>query len=137
MVHRTIVTVQFLSASVFGIIMISRITVALRKRNETCLNMLNDSNAAAKSVVDTTRIQVTKMLIVNAIIFFICLTPLMLHSMSHFLYFAFGVRLPRLRNVILMSKVLAMLNSSINPVVYSMANTRYRAALVQVFRCRR
>lgn len=128
----TVTTVQFLSASVFGAIMISRIVSALQARNETCLN---DSNTATKSAVDNTRIQVTKMLIANTVVNFICLTPLMLHSIGHMIRFTTGVRIP-FGNILLVSKVMAMLNSSINPVVYGIANRRYRDAFVKAFRCR-
>ena len=121
---------QFLSAGLFGIVMIFRIVYALRRRHETI-----HSNTVTKSSVANTSNQVTQMLIVNTVVFFTCLTPLVVHEICHVIEIVAAIQIPQVVSILWCSRVLVMLNSSINPVVYGMANRRYRDAFAQALWC--
>ncbi len=118
----------------FQIFMISSILKVLRSRQEITTN---EVSRASSTQVNSVRQQVMRMLITNSLIFFLCLTPIELYNVTSLITYIMGYPFPQ-QVLVLMAwcgRVLIMVNSTINPVVYNMTNNRYRAAFLQVF-CR-
>ena len=74
---------------------------------------------------------VSKMIVINGIGFFVCLTPwfilILLTRVSTIRY---------LKSIYWLSNTLLYINSMINPFIYGTFNARYRAALRKVFNCK-
>ena len=87
------------------------------------------------------RNSVAKMLIINGIVFFVCLTPFSIINVVN-LCKIFEL-LPSEESSTFITlfywigRVLFLLNSALNPVVYAFANPTYRAAFKKTFRFRR
>ena len=98
------------------------------------------NRAVAKQQVDKTRNAVARMLIANGIIFFCCLGPL---HLTNLLYLVGSITNSRLLDqnhyeaFMWFSRSLLLLNSAINPYVYSIANPKYRKAFITAFTCRK
>ena len=82
---------------------------------------------------------VAKMLIVNGIVFFVCLTPFSIvnvHSLGY--YFGwFELNYTVISILAWIGRVLFLLNSALNPLIYNVTNPRYRLAFKQAFRLSR
>ena len=85
------------------------------------------------------RDSVAKMLIINGIVFFVCLTPFSFLNVVN-LCETFEVILfsePTITLLSWISRVFFLFNSAINPIVYNVTNSMYRAAFKQTFNFRR
>ena len=89
-----------------------------------------------------TRNQVARLLIANGTVFFLCYIPFYIFrfnaSLLAFSHQKIGFKLTSNQRGVIdwMVVALLMINSIINPVIYSVTNPRYRAAFAQVFCCR-
>ena len=85
-----------------------------------------------KSQADKVRNAVTRMLVINGIVFFLCLAPWQIYNMYYFvLRNCVGCRALDENHVYVLrwiGRCLNVLNSAINPVIYSATNARYRRA---------
>ena len=88
------------------------------------------------------RNRISRMLIINAFIYFLCQTPyqvynfyLMLSIISDNIEVALSSDF--MTYVMWIGRVAAFLNSSINPVIYNMTNKNYRIAFQVAFKCRK
>ena len=82
-----------------------------------------------------TRNAVAKMLIINGCVFFICLTPFSIANIeSIFQYFHGSVFADQfVGHLGWAGRVLFLLNSALNPLLYNVSNPRYRAAFQESF----
>ena len=113
---------QFLISLLANIILFSLIVRSLNAK----LSM-KKSNHVRNSVI--------KMLIINGIIFFICLTPFSILNVVN-LCNAFGLvsfSTPFITLLYWIGRVFFLLNSAMNPIVYNITNPVYRAAFKQTF----
>ena len=92
-------------------------------------------NAETRSV----RNQIARMLILNGIVFFLCLLPfrfVQLNNISIIVLrgpiFAFDVDV-----LAWVGRVTGLLNYAVNPFLYNVSNAKYRAAFVQAFTFRK
>ncbi|XP_022099606.1 neuromedin-U receptor 2-like [Acanthaster planci] len=80
------------------------------------------------------RDRVSRMLVINGIIFFLCLAPFQITTMS----FLFTPEAKRTDFVWMqVFRILVYINSAVNPIVYNITNPRYRKAFKQAFITRR
>ena len=80
----------------------------------------------------TTRNQVARMVILNGLVFFLCLVPfqiynIIIYSNSTILAKNEGV------NLVWAARLLEGVNSSVNPIIYTAANSKYQRAFHQTF----
>ena len=87
-------------------------------------------NTSSKRV----RNSVAKMLVINGIAFFVCLTPYQFFNMY---YFVEGTLLDDSVVYIIgyVGRTLSALNSAINPIIYGATNPRYRQAFLSAIGC--
>ncbi|XP_072035372.1 neuromedin-U receptor 2-like [Amphiura filiformis] len=85
-----------------------------------------------------TRNAVARMLVLNGIIFFLCLSPYQFVQIYYFIanltdiyYFDNN----NIQIVLLVGRILDLVNSSVNPIIYSATNARYRKAFFTAFNC--
>ena len=118
--------VAYLVALIFNCVLYFSIICKVRKNQIVTSQLNNRSNLKA----------VSKMIIVNGVAFFLCLTPwyifklvMCVKGMNHFLTY---------KNECFYwpSFVLILINTMINPFIYGTFNARYRAALKRVFSCK-
>ena len=128
--------VQFVIALVVNIVLYSFI---VRKLNKTTIpNEDLELRNTIKKVVHSRRNSVATMLIVNGIVFFVCLMPFSIANV----YSLFGWYLgwlewnETIKNPLKwIGRVLFLLNSALNPFIYNATNPRYRLAFKQaIFR---
>ena len=81
------------------------------------------------------RNQVVRMLVVNGIVFFLCLAPFEFFSFTAMILDTVGVQLApaSAAKIQMAGLVLSYINASANPFVYSFVNPRYRQAFFHVF----
>lgn len=80
------------------------------------------------------RNSVAKMLVINGIVFFVCLTPYQFFNMY---YFVEGTLLDDSLVYIIgyVGRTLSALNSAVNPIIYGATNPRYRHAFLSAIGC--
>ncbi len=102
---------------------------ANREKDEFSLS--TDPNRSSRN-----RMLVTRMLVANGVIFFVCLAPF---EITHLVVFADPTPQMRqsYRNWLRVCRALMYLNSATNPYIYSVTNPRYRHAFQQVFLCKK
>ena len=85
------------------------------------------------------RNSVAKMLIVNGIVFFVCLTPISIVNVERLGYYFGWFELSSTISLPLawIGRVLSLLNFALNPLIYNATNPRYRLAFKQAFRLSR
>ena len=93
-----------------------------------------------QSQMQNIRNSVARMLILNGTCFFICLSVLQFYNLFAFIRHNSDGRIlliaaDKVSTVHWAGIVLSVLNSSINPVIYSVSNGRYRRAFVKAFVC--
>ncbi|XP_022108448.1 somatostatin receptor type 2-like [Acanthaster planci] len=86
------------------------------------------------------RNQVAKMLVVNGLIFFMCQAPFRILSFSEWICLIANVPDPLVAllgsGARWLSTLPQVINTIINPLIYSAMNQQYRSAFIQVFQCR-
>ncbi|XP_038054901.1 neuromedin-U receptor 2-like [Patiria miniata] len=80
------------------------------------------------------RDRVSRMLVINGIIFFLCLAPFQVTTLSH-LFMPDAAKDDFVWTQV--CRVLVYINSAVNPIVYNITNPRYRKAFQQAFTTRR
>ena len=124
--------IQFLVALIVNVVMYGLIIYHLGRTPIATGVDPTQSNRAIQ-----TRNTVAKMLIINGVIFFICLFPFSLVNME-LIANRFGFKIFTKTCVDLLSwigRVLLLVNSVTNPFVYNASNPRYRLAFRQAFLC--
>ena len=127
-------SIQFVFTLVVNFVMYAMIIYHLGKSVFPISN--DESNVAANMRTLQTRHQVAKMLVINGLLFFICLTPFSIANIENLIKHFDASRVFSERVVVLLSwagRVLFLINSAINPLVYSASNMRYRMAFKQAF----
>ena len=88
---------------------------------------------------DKVRNAVTRMLIITGIVFFLCLAPFQFYNLYLLMVeFADGKQLfdpDKMAVLAYVSRILDLVNSSVNPIIYSATNPRYRQAFLVAFGC--
>ena len=127
--------IQFFVAFVTNIVMYSLI---IYKLSNTEFQAEGNSNASNLRVIQT-RNAVAKMLIINGVIFFVCLAPFTIANIESIFYFfdssVFNSKF--VNHLGWAGRVLFLVNSSLNPLVYNVTNQRYRLAFRQAFSCQK
>ena len=121
--------IQFVIALIVNIVLYSLIIRRVGK------SLFAEPDGLQRTNSKKRRHSVAKMLIVNGIIFFVCLTPFSIvnvHSLGDYVGWF------RLSSTILLplawiGRVLFLLNSALNPLIYNATNSRYRLAFKQAF----
>ncbi|XP_022095734.1 thyrotropin-releasing hormone receptor-like [Acanthaster planci] len=111
-----------------------------RLSNRSVLKISKDNQAASLSLkAHQVRRQVSKMLIVNGVIFFLCNTPFVGISLAFIVSHLRGVPLLKIyesmAGMVVISHGMLFLNSAINPFVYNVTSKHYRDAFVDAFCC--
>ena len=131
-----LLNVPWLLAMVGNIFMYVRIIQILNKRRGVN-NGRKDQDQKAQQI----RNQVAKMLVVNGLVFFLCQTPYRAISLTGWicfiaqipnpLYAALGTSASQWISIIPQ-----LINTIVNPLIYGVMNSQYRAAVVQAFHCK-
>lgn len=80
---------------------------------------------------------VARMLVINGSVFFLCTTPFYAFSLAFHIanFFTIPAAMISMSKVMKpISQALLYLNSCVNPVIYNIANPRYRTAFIETFR---
>ncbi len=125
--------IQYTMALCLNIIMYSLIINKLSKSKR----LTEENGMVRDNIVRAihTRNAVAKMLIINGVVFFICLTPFSIANIEGIFYY-FGDTLfsdDFIDHLGWAGRVLFLLNSALNPLVYNLSNSRYRQAFKEVF----
>ena len=135
--HRILILMdlgQFILAVIFGACMMSRIIYTLSNREVTVPDRTEKTTSINKA-----RNQVARMLILNAVVFFFCLIPYEFYNIAVFIEYTTGSNVITNQTVLLIVRwgglATTLLNSTINPILYNMTNSRYRNASKKAFMC--
>lgn len=128
----SIQTIPFIIAMFGNAFLYCRIVLAVkRSTREAQQNGLSGQNLRNRN-------RVTRMLITNGVLFFLCLSPFELTS---FLFVVWELATgslamlitPSMMVWIQIARILMYFNSAVNPIVYNITNPRYRTASKQAF----
>ncbi|XP_072040905.1 neuropeptides capa receptor-like [Amphiura filiformis] len=125
-------TVPFIIAMFGNAFLYGRIVLAVKKSTaEAQMNGLSGQNLRNRN-------RVTRMLVINGVLFFLCLSPFELTSFLFVVWELSAGSLdmlitPSMMVWIQIARILMYFNSAINPVVYNITNPRYRTASRQAF----
>ena len=126
--------IQFLVAMILNFVMYTLIVYHL---SHSSIGSAEDSVQNERSI--QTRNTVAKMLIINGVLFFICLFPFSLLNMQNiaeeFGFVAFSKTFVDYTHWI--GRILFLINSVSNPFIYNATNPRYRLAFQQTFCCKK
>ncbi len=136
---------QFIVAFLVNTCMYGKIVTILSKRTVIADQNGSSSSATVRAsrVMAENRDQVARMLVVNTVVFFVCLMPYCIINLDSLLDMVLRTEythnsqgfLTRQEKQILswIAKLTTLLNSAANPYLYSVTNKRYRDAFVQAF----
>ncbi len=90
----------------------------------------------------TVRNQIARMLILNGSVFFVCLVPFRIIQLHNISICLSGPSFPLFAHTTVdilawLGRVATLLNSAINPFLYNVSNTKYRAAFLETFTFRK
>ena len=123
---------QFVIALFLNIVFYSLIVRKLTKSTFNGVSKLHMSTSVRKRT--ETRNSVAKMLIVNGIVFFVCLTPFSIVNIVNIYSIKLNDKLkPFSSPFVWIGRFMFLLNSALNPLIYNAANSRYRLAFKQTF----
>ncbi|XP_038073063.1 thyrotropin-releasing hormone receptor-like [Patiria miniata] len=112
----------------------ARIIHALRNRFAHRMNRPNQQVPEWIRKICQSRVRITRMLALNSLIFFLCNAPRSVTTISGYIHETLGVtRWDADQNIHVLSTVLFVVNSCINPLIYNLTNTKYRQAFREVF----
>ena len=138
-VYYFIQTIPFLFAMLSSVFCYSRIIIQLSRRTITQSNVEQigtGGSTAPPSHVTKTRNDIAKMLVVNGIVFFLLSSPAeipgVLTSVMHLTGNAW-LSHRTLVQINWVARCLLYVNSSINPIIYSIVSPRYREAFRKAF----
>ena len=124
---------QFIIALIINIIMYVLVVIKLTKKtlpSEDNTNHLTEAH-------NKTRNAVAKMLIINGAVFFICLFPFIIANIdsiiNFFGYYPFNTQF--IYPIGWASRVLFLVNSAVNSLIYNATNPRYRSAFRSALFC--
>ena len=127
--------IQFVTALIVNIVLYSLI---VRKVSKTAIpneDIELRNNSVNEGVHSQRRNSVARMLIVNCIVFFICLLPFSINNVDnigyHFGWFKSSDIMQT--TVAWIGRVLCLLNSTLNSLIYNATNPRYRSAFKEAF----
>ena len=126
--------VPFVIAVVVTVVLYSRIVFALRSHSAAMNNQQDQQQAVIRNVQK----QVTRMVIANGLVYFLCLAPFQLIYIFDFLWRQMDRDLFENEwalNLLLVSRCMSSFNSAINPLIYALANPKYRRAFVRMIKC--
>ena len=121
-------TAQFFIAFLASSIMYTLIVIKVSKRD------------IGEATVNNVRNAVLRMVITNSVIFFLCLMPYQIINVDDLMYRFSGHGFLSTNKYHLLSwigRVTFLVNSAVNPLVYSLTNSRYRSAFMEAFSLRR
>ncbi|XP_041459280.1 neuropeptides capa receptor-like [Lytechinus variegatus] len=125
-------TIPFFVVMILNFLMYGLIIRAVNTRVAVRENQL--ASTAVRSI--QMRNQVVRMLIVNGVIFFICLAPYQCSSFAMMITSAtenYVLSGDQVEKVMWTGRILSYVNSAINPFVYTFVNPRYRHAFFEAF----
>ncbi len=127
-------TIPFFISLVVNVVLYDRIIRGLAKSMKSTQG---NKMSARKERDAKTRNQVAKMLVINGVVFFVCLAPFELMSLFWMIAeLRGGVFLAPTKLIIIMlyiSRAMSYLNSAVNPFIYTALSVRYREAFKHVF----
>ena len=118
---------QFVVALISVLVMSSSIVRVLCKRSSM--------ETSGQVYVAKSRIQISRMLIINSLVLFILLTPFEVTNADVLCYELIGISLLEYEtfvNLVWIGRVSYLLNSAINPLIYGLLNKSYRNAYVDI-----
>ena len=134
---------QFIFALIITTCMYGRIVAILSRRTIADNGSYNSAATSAGRIMAENRNQVARMLIINTVVFFVCLMPYCITNLdslykeitgSYPPHKSYGfLSLPQKQVLSWISKLTTQINSAANPYLYSATNRRYRKAFVQTF----
>ncbi|XP_072022729.1 LOW QUALITY PROTEIN: growth hormone secretagogue receptor type 1-like [Amphiura filiformis] len=109
----------------------------IRRLSMRDVSETGDGKANQQSQAQKVRNSVARMLVINGIAFFLCLIPFQFIQMYYVLARNFQISLDDKHMYIVqwVGKCLNVLNSAINPLIYSACNARYRQAFFTAIGC--
>lgn len=125
-------TIPFFVVMILNFLMYGLIIRAVNTRVAVRENQL--ASSAVRSI--QMRNQVVRMLIINGVIFFICLAPYQCSSFAMMITAASENYLlsgDQVEKVMWTGRILSYINSAINPFVFTFVNPRYRHAFFEAF----
>ncbi|XP_072021914.1 neuropeptides capa receptor-like [Amphiura filiformis] len=128
-------TICFLITFCANLLLYTLIIWTLMKRTD-----ISETLQQMPNKIQKVNSQVARMLVLNAVAFFVCLMPFQLYQLQRLFENLSDGRLVLLtkdKSVMLfwISTILNCINASINPVIYNIVNPRYRRALMEAFGC--
>ncbi|XP_071950935.1 thyrotropin-releasing hormone receptor-like [Antedon mediterranea] len=129
----TIQTVPFFVNVIFETVLYVLIINGLHSRVST-----RASNGIFGGKLTEIRNQVTRMLIINGVMYILLMSPFQVYSLMTMASTFREARLTRIQLKMFLSiaRVLVYSNAVINPIIYSLSSKRYRKAFVRAFSCR-
>ena len=125
---------QFIIAFLINTCMYGKIVWILSRRTLPNQNGSSPSTQASIRLHAENRNQVARMLVVNTIVFFVCLFPYCvtnLNSLLNEIYHQGFLTIEEKLVLSWISKLTTLLNSAANPYLYSLTNKRYRESILQ------
>ena len=126
-------TIPFFISLVVNVILYHRIIRGLHKS----MKSIQGKVSARKERSANTRNQVARMLVINGIVFFLCLAPFELMSLFYMIAdLRGGIYLAPREVIIIMlyfARAMSYLNSAVNPIIYTALSVKYREAFKHVF----
>ncbi len=128
----------FLIAFCTNVVLYSLIINTLARRNTFC-DDTNNLRSQMSSRIQKGNTVVARMLVVNAVAYFICLTPFQLYGLQSAFEELSEGRLDLLTRdqsstLVWVATTMNCVNSATNPIIYNVFNVRYRRALFKAFR---
>ena len=127
-VHDIGETIFFLTTLTICIVCFVRMIRHLNKRIQT----YGEIHSVARA--QKTRNQVSRMVIVNALVFFISLGPIQFHNFYDAVGFSW-LDVRQYFTLLWVARLFGGINSAVNPFLYTAINSRYRDAFKTVFCC--
>ena len=125
-------TIPFFISLVVNVILYDQIIRGLNKS----MKSLQGKMSSRKQRDAHTRNQVARMLVINGVIFFVCLAPFELMSLFYMIIDLRGSNFQTPRKLVTImlyiSRAMSYVNSAVNPFIFTALSTKYREAFKQV-----
>ena len=129
---------QFITTLIVNFILYALIISRLTKSSFTNVDELQ-KRKSQKRTIDT-RNSVARMLIINGVVFFVCLTPFSIYNIDYLVAVTSHTDLLDYDAAWALgwvARVMFLLNSAVNPIIYTAVNARYREAFKKSFHFQR
>ena len=127
--HALIESVYFFVT--FGISTTFYIMIIIRMRKRQIPSASKNIQLQAKN----TRNQVARMVVLNGLVYFLCQVPFQIYNIYTYSNSTILAKSEE-ENLLWAARLLGGINASVNPVIYTAANSKYRRAFHQTFRLR-